>query len=156
MDFRITGLAPELFKAFFQMDDAALAARGALRIFADDTSPGFPCRVSLAHAAHGEELVLLAFEHQPAHSPYRAVGPIFARKSATAAFDAVNIVPEPVRVRLLSVRAYDAAHMIVEADVVDGCKLEDLIDRHFLCADVVYLHVHYARRGCYACQVDRV
>lgn len=131
MDFRITGLAPELFKAFFQMDDAA-------------------------HAAHGEELVLLAFEHQPAHSPVRAVGPIFVRKSATAAFDAVNIVPEPVRVRLLSVRAYDAVHMIVEADVVDGCKLEDLIDRHFLGANVVYVHVHYARRSCYAYQVDRV
>jgi hypothetical protein len=68
----------------------------------------------------------------------------------------LNNVPEPVRVRLLSVRAYDADDMIVEADVVDGVEVESLIERFFEREDVVYLHIHYARRGCYACRVDRV
>lgn len=155
MDFRITGLSPEPFRAIFQLDDAELAASGAQRVFADDASPGYPCRVSLAHAAPGEELVLLSFEHQAACSPYRAAGPIFARKSATVAFDAVNTVPEPVRVRLLSVRAYDAGDMIVDAEVVEGRQIESLIERFFRHPAVAYLHLHYARRGCYACRVDR-
>ena len=156
MNFRITGLSPEPFKALFPLDDAELTARGAQRVFADDSSPGYPCRVSLAHAAPGEELILISYEHQAARSPYRAAGPIFARKAATVAFDGVNIVPEPMRVRLLSARAYDTGDMIVEAEVVDGSQIESLIERFFQRDEVAYLHLHYARRGCYACRVDRV
>ena len=154
MDFRITGLSPEQFKPVFQLDAAALAAIGAQRIFADDAS-GYPCRVSLAHALPGEELILMSYQHQPGHSPYRAAGPVFARKSALTAFDEVNTVPEPVRMRLLSVRAYDRDDMIVEAEVVEGKEIEALIGRYFQRDDVAYLHLHYARRGCYACRVDR-
>jgi len=154
MDFRITGLSPEPFKPVFQLDADALSAIGAQRVFADDAS-GYPCRVSLAHALPGEELILMSYQHQPGHSPYRAAGPVFARKSALNAFDAVNVVPEPVRVRLLSVRAYDGDDMIVEAEVVEGNVIEALIERYFERDDVAYLHLHYARRGCYACRVDR-
>ncbi len=154
MNFRITGLAPESFADYFHLDADALAARGAQRVIADDPS-SFPCRVSLAHALPGEELILVSYQHQPANSPYRAAGPVFARRSATVAHDATNTVPEPVRARLLSVRAYDAADMIVEADVVDGSQLEPLIATMFGSETVAYLHVHYARRGCYACRVDR-
>ena len=64
-------------------------------------------------------------------------------------------MPEPVRVRLLSVRAYDRDDMIVEAEVVEGKEIEALIERYFQRIDVAYLHLHYARRGCYACRVDR-
>lgn len=154
MDFRITGLSPEPFKPVFQLDADALSAIGAQRVFADDAS-GYPCRVSLEHALPGEELILMSYQHQPGHSPYRAAGPVFARKSALNAFDAVNVVPEPVRVRLLSVRAYDGDDMIVEAEVVEGNVIEALIERYFERDDVAYLHLHYARRGCYACRVDR-
>ncbi len=155
MDFRITGLSPQPFQSLFALTDAALADLGATRCFADDSSPGFPCRVSVAHALAGEELILLSYEHQGAHSPYRASGPIFVRKSATAAFAATNAIPDPVRVRLLSVRAYDAQDLIVDAEVVDGSEIEGLIERFFAQKDVAYLHIHYARRGCYACRVDR-
>jgi hypothetical protein len=156
MDFRITGLSPEPFKALFDLDASALATHGAQRLFADDSSPGYPCRVSLAHAAPGEELVLTSFEHQSANSPYRATGPVFARKAATTAFNAINTIPVPVKVRLLSVRAYDTADLIVEAEVIDGSVVEELIGRLFDRDEVAYLHIHYARRGCYACRVDRV
>ena len=154
MDFRITGISPQPFKAVFQLGADALAAIGAQRVFADDAS-SYPCRVSLTHALPGEELILMSYQHQPGNSPYRAAGPIFARKSALNAFDEVNIVPEPVRVRLLSVRAYDHDDMIVEAEVIEGKEIESLIERYFERLDVAYLHIHYARRGCYACRVDR-
>ena len=155
MDFRITGLSPESFKSLFVLDDANLAGLGVRRTIADDAT-SFPCRVSLAHADPGEELILMSFEHQGAHSPYRAAGPIYVRKVAAMAFDAVNVIPEPVRTRLLSVRAYDGQDLIVDAEVVDGKVIEPLIAAFFQREDVAYLHVHYARRGCYACRIDRV
>ncbi len=154
MDFRVTGLSPEPFKPLFDLDDKALASLGARRTVADDAN-SFPCRVSLVHANPGEELILMSFEHQSAHSPYRATGPIYVRKTATIAFDRTSVIPEPVRSRLLSVRAYDAQDLIVEADVVDGSAIEPLIAAFFQREDIVYLHVHYARRGCYACRVAR-
>jgi hypothetical protein len=64
MAFRIVGLDPAPFKPLFALSDAALAAIGALRVVADD--PRMPCRVSMAHAAPGEELLLLNHAHQPA------------------------------------------------------------------------------------------
>jgi hypothetical protein len=57
--------------------------------------------------------------------------------------------------RLLSIRAYDQAGMMLEADVVDGRELSPMIDRMFAIAGVDYLHAHFARRGCYAARVDR-
>jgi hypothetical protein len=155
MDFRITGLSPAPFQPLFALDEAALAGLAARLTVADDAT-GFPCRVSLAHAVPGEELMLLSFEHQGAHSPYRSTGPIFVRKAATVQFNEVNLIPEPVRARLLSVRAYDADDLIVIADVVDGKEIESVIEKFFAQEEVAYLHIHYARRGCYACRVDRL
>ena len=66
------------------------------------------------------------------------------------------MIPDQQRRRLLSVRAYDATDTIVDAEVASGTELETLIGRFFADPRVAYLHVHNARRGCYACRVDRV
>ena len=65
-------------------------------------------------------------------------------------------MPEQQRVRLLSVRAYDAKGMMVDAEVAPGGELEAVIERFFRRPEVAYLHAHNARRGCYSCRVDRV
>ena len=114
-----------------------------------------PCRISLLDADVGEDVLLLNFPHQAVASPYAASGPIFIRRRATRAFDATNVIPDQQRRRLLSVRAYDERHYIVDAEVAPGTELETLIDRFFADPQVAYLHVHNARRGCYACRVDR-
>ena len=44
---------------------------------------------------------------------------------------------------------------MVDAEVVEGTQLEPLIERLFGDQRVSFLHVHNARRGCYACRVDR-
>ena len=68
-----------------------------------------PCRVTLRDALPGEVSILLHWEHHAAPtSPYRASGPIFVRQGATETASFVNRVPEQQRIRLLSVRAYDA------------------------------------------------
>jgi len=152
MSFRFKGLHADPFSDLFALSDAALAAKGFVRMIADE-KPGFPCRVSLADAEPGEEVLLVNFEHQPVHSPYRATGPIFVRRNAKV-FDSTD-VPQALRPRLLSLRAYDDSGMMVEADVVEGIEVETLLARLFTRDDVSYVHVHYAKRGCFAVRVER-
>jgi hypothetical protein len=152
MSFRIQGLAPESFAPLFAMSDAELAAHGAVRRVADGA--GFPCRISLTDAALGDEVILVHHEHQPAATPFRASHAIYVR-AGEARYDAVDAVPAQLRTRLLSVRAFDAADMMIAADVTEGAALEPLIDRLLGDPRAAYLHVHFARQGCYAARVDR-
>lgn len=154
MGFRIAALPRDEFAPLFTLDDEQLRARGAKRYVAD-RRPGFPCRVSLEDAALGEALVLVPFTHQPADTPYHASGPIFIRETARQAAPDVNEVPDQLRLRLLSLRAYDAEALMVDADVVDGRELEPVVERLLSDARVQYIHVHFARPGCYACRIDR-
>ena len=118
-------------------------------------NPLMPCRVSLEHAQPGEELLLLHFEHQPANTPYRASHAIYIRKIAAKAFEGVDIVPEVLESRLLSVRAFDAGHMMIDAEVCDGTQAADMFERFLHNPQASYLQVHNARRGCYAARVER-
>ncbi|HEV7555255.1 MAG TPA: DUF1203 domain-containing protein, partial [Kofleriaceae bacterium] len=55
----------------------------------------------------------------------------------------------------LSVRAYSAAGDLVTADVCEGVALDELVARQFAEAEVGYIHVHFAKPGCFACRIDR-
>lgn len=153
MSFRIQGLAPEAFQPLFDLSDAELAARDIRRVVADEPGSA-PCRVTLEDAAPGEELLLLPFAHHTASSPYQASGPIYVRKGARAAFDRAGELPPVFQGRVLSVRAYDASGMMRDADIAENDP-RPLFDKFFADPDVDYLHVHYARRGCYSCRVER-
>ncbi len=153
MTFRISGLPAEPFERWFAMDDAELARAGAVRRVAD-SNPGFPCRISLTDAAIGDEVLLINFEHLPEHSPYRASHAIYIRRDE-ARCEAIDSVPTMLRERLLSVRAFDTAAMMVSADVVAGTDLERVIDAMFADERTRYLHIHFAKPGCYAARVDR-
>jgi hypothetical protein len=45
--------------------------------------------------------------------------------------------------------------MMVGVDIVHGQELEQHIRRFFDDKQVPYLHLHYARPGCYSCRVER-
>jgi hypothetical protein len=153
MTFRITGLPPEPFRPLFDLSDEALHSIGARRVIADD--PRMPCRVSVAHAELGEELLLLNYQHQPANTPYRATHAIYVRKAADRAFEAVDSVPEVMTTRLIAVRAFDEQHMMIDADVSEGEAIAELFARLLDNPKASYLQAHYARRGCYAARVER-
>jgi hypothetical protein len=158
MDFRISGLPVEPFIRFFAMSDDELRTHGAHRVVAkpEDAPLMQPCRISLRDSEPGEVSILLHFPHHVAPaSPYRASGPIFVREGAGETASFVNHVPEQQRKRLLSVRAYDAAGIMVDADVTKGTELETAIERMFRRNDVAFLHAHNAMRGCYSCRIDR-
>lgn len=154
MNYQLRGLEPAQFERYFALNDAELAERG-MRWMRVDKPVGFPCRISLEDAPVGEDVLLLTFTHQDSRSPYRASGPIFVRPGRPEAARIVNMLPTYLTLRPLSVRAYDAADEMVDAEVVDGREAAPLIERYLERADVAYLHIHYARRGCFACRVDR-
>lgn len=155
MSFQLTGIPYEPFASLFLLSDRELTERGARRVVALE-KPGFPCRVSLVDAEIGEELLLLPFQHQPAASPYRASGPIFVRRAARPPALAAGEIPDYVATRQISVRAYDADHMMTDAAVCDGRAAGEAIKHMFHEPATAYIHLHNAKRGCYSCRVDRL
>lgn len=154
MSFRITGLDPEPFRHLFGLSDEELARQGAKRYVAD-TKPGYPDRIAVRDAEPGESVLLVNYVHQPADNPYRASHAIFVSERAARRYEGRDEIPEALRVRLISLRAFDDADMMVDADAVDGQHLEAAIARFFADPAVSYLHAHYAKRGCYAARIDR-
>lgn len=155
MPFQISALPAEQFQHLFALDDAALAAQGVERVVVD-SHPDYPCRVSLADIPVGKPALLLNYEHQPAHSPYRSRHAIFVQEHATQARPRPGDVPDQLRRRLLSIRAFNADGMIIDGDVVDGADFEQPVQAMFAISETSYLHVHNAKYGCYAARVDRV
>ena len=155
MSFRITGLSPEPFQPLFGLSDQELAAQGVRRYVAD-SKPGFPDRIEVRDAEPGETVLLMNYTHQPADTPYRASHAIFVIEGAKVRYDRIDEVPPALRLRTLSLRAFDKYDLIVDADLVDGGNVESAIQRFFADARVSYIHAHYAKYGCYAARIDRL
>lgn len=154
MSFRIRGLDPAPFRSLYGLPAAALAAAGAERHVAD-RAPGFPDRVELRDAVPGETLLLVNYLHQPAANPYRASHAIFVREGALRAYDAVDEIPAALASRPLSLRAFDAADRLVDAELASGDEQPVAIRRLLANPQVAYLQAHYARPGCYAARIER-
>jgi hypothetical protein len=154
MTFRITGLPPERFRHLFGLSDGELIQHGVVRMVAD-AKPGYPDRVALRDAEIGERLLLLNYTHQPADNPYRASHAIFVLEGAEEAYDQAGKVPEVMRSRSISLRAFDERDLMIDADLAQGIGLEAAIGRLMANSRVAYLHAHYAKRGCYAARIDR-
>lgn len=154
MAFQIQALPMAEFEPFFALSDSELLEVRAARVVAD-AKPGFPCRVSLVDAEIGESLILINFEHQPGDSPFRSAHAIFVREHAEQSFPEVDRVPELIESRLMSIRAFDEKDFLVDADVVEGSRLRDVIPEMLEDHAVEYLHLHYAKPGCFAAKVVR-
>ena len=154
MSFQIHALPRDTFAPLFALPDDALRTRDIRRVVADGR-PVYPCRVSLQDATEGERLLLLPHAHHVVDTPYRASGPVYVREAAIQATPDIDEVPALLRTRLLSLRAYDARGMMVWADVRPGTELEAGLDELFALERTDYIHLHYAKPGCYACRVMR-
>ena len=154
MDFQIASLDVDQFRHLFGRATEELATLGILRSVAD-SEPGYPCRVSLRDAGVGETLLLMNYEHQPARTPFRSCHAIYVREGATQARPARNEVPEMFRHRLLSLRAFDSAGMIVNADVAEGGRLERVLECMLSDLSVDKVQIHNAKLGCYLAVAER-
>ena len=154
MDFQISGLDSAQFRHLFNLDKAELAAQGAQRLVVTD-NPGSPCRISLRDVEVGETVLLLNYVHLSGATPYRASHAVFVGENSSAAVFGRNEIPDSISSRLISVRAYDSKNMMLDADVATGDELAPVVRRLLSNPSVDFLHLHNARRGCYAARVDR-
>ena len=154
MSFQIHALSPTQFEPLFALSDSELVKVRAARMIVDG-KPGYPCRVSLADAEIGETVILVNFEHQSADTPFKAAHAIFIRENAEQAFPEIGMIPELFETRLISIRAFDDKHYMVDADVVDGSRLSESIPMMLQDIRVTYLHLHNAKLGCFAARVTR-
>ena len=152
--YKVTGLSPALFEHLFGLPDDELREHGVRRYIVDKT-PGFPDRIEMRDANIGETVLLLNHVSQSADTPYRASHAIFVSERSKKQFSASDTIPDVMRLRLLSLRAFDQAGYIVDADVVDGTDVEQVIGRLFSNPSVSYIHVHNAKQGCYSGRIDR-
>ena len=154
MSFQIHALPPVQFEPLFTLSNRELAKLRASRMIVE-SKPGYPCRVSLADAEIGETVILVNFEHQSGESPFQATHAIYVRENAKQASPDVGMVPEALETRLISIRAFDDRHYMVDADVVEGSCLSVSIPAMLQDPRVAYLHLHNAKPGCFAARVTR-
>ncbi len=155
MKFRMLGLDAAPFRPLFGLPDKELATRGVLRVVVEAPNVA-PDRIELRDAEVGESVLLLNHQYLDVATPYRGSHAIYIREGATRRYDKVNEVPQAVRSRLMSLRGFDQEGMMVDADVVEGVRIEDLIERLFADPHVAFIQAHHARRGCYAARIERV
>jgi hypothetical protein len=153
MTYRISGLDPQRFAPLHSLSDEELAAQGIFRMQVT-ACPGFPCRISLDDAEPGGTVLLLNHASVP-EGPYAATHAIFVREGASAAASFHDQVPPALERRILSLRAFDANHMMVDAALVQAGEADAAIRRLFEQSVVAYIHAHNAVRGCFAAVVER-
>lgn len=154
MSFVIDGLDPDAFASLFGLDDAALAARGVVRMVAD-SQPGYPCRVTLEDATPGTAMLLLNHESRPQPGPYRTAHAIFVTEGAAAPARYVDTVPPVFASRVLSLRGFDAQGMMIDALLTQPGEAEVGLRELFDRPSIVEVDVHNAVRGCFAARARR-
>jgi hypothetical protein len=154
MSFLVTGLPVETFQPLFGLSDAALAARGAVRETAV-AGGRYPCRVTLEDAAPGQTVLLLNYEHQAAPTPYRSCYAIYVSEAARQTRRLVGQLPPVLRGRPIALRAFDAAGMLIGAELALNDDVAEAIARRFENPEAAYLHAHNAAYGCFAARIDR-
>jgi hypothetical protein len=155
MPYVVSGLPLETFQPLFGQSDEGLAAQGIVRCVSD-APVGFPCRVTLSDVEPGRSLLLLNYEHQAAPTPYRSAHAIFVDEQAQETAVFMDQIPPVLSARpFISLRAFDAGGMMVDATVALGAQLEPHVIDMLARRDVAYLHAHNAGRGCFAARIDR-
>ena len=154
MPFQIKALPPEPFQHLFALDEKALQETRARRVTVK-AKPDVPCRISLQDADIGEAVILVNYRHQASDTPYRAEHAIYVRQNVQEAQLACGQVPRLFHHRLMSLRGFDANHMMEEVNAVMGIDLADAIAAMFDNNTIAYIHLHYAKPGCFAASAMR-
>ena len=154
MTYTITGLDPAPFAPLFDADEARLAARGARRLRATD-STGFPCRVSLEDAAEGEPLLLVNHVSNDVAGPFRTAHAIYVREGAKRAPPIHDRLPPMLDRRVIGLRAFAADGMLRRAVLAGQGEADGAIRALLSDEAIAYIHAHNAAYGCFLAGVER-
>ena len=154
MTYQITGIDPAPYRHLYGLSDEELASRGIVRMTVT-AKPSFPCRISLTDRDIGESVLLLNHVSHDVGNPYRASHAIFIAEGAEAPATYVDEVPPVFGPRVLSLRAFDEAGMMVDAALSQPGEADAGIRKLFENPAIAIIHVHNATRGCFAAKVER-
>jgi hypothetical protein len=154
MTYKISGLEPSQFAHLFGLSDEQLAQHGAARMTADGR-PSFPCRIQLDDAQAGETLLLVNHISHDGNNPYRASHAIFVSERATEAAVYRDEIPPALARRVLSLRAFDADGMMIDAALTQPGEGDAAIRRLLSNHAVDHIDAHNATRGCFAARIER-
>ncbi len=154
MSYVVTGLAPDPFIPLFGLSDDALAERGALRRVVE-RKPGYPCRVTLEDAEPGDSVLLLNHESHAVATPFRSAYAIYVNETAREQRRLVGELPGVLTNRVIALRVFDGAGMLIGAELAQLGEVEPAIERAFARDGAAYLHAHNAAAGCYSARIDR-
>jgi hypothetical protein len=148
------------------LPDLVALPPGAVRHVVADAPHAYPCRRCLRDATPGDALILLPYDPFLGTSPYRQPGPVYLHATSPGGQacrpDPADLVSTPDRPapdqltrRRLSLRAFDAQHLMVDAQITDGTA--GVAAARQLLADprAEYVHVHNAAPGCFAVRIER-
>ena len=138
MHFQIHALDSAPFQDYFSMSEAERRQHKAT-VFTADKSPCYPCRVSLEDARVGETVLAINYQHQAASNHYQASHAIYIRQNAAQSVPEINQVPELMKIRPISLRAFDQRNEIIDAVVTGGEEVGSEIHR-LLSNDQVHRH----------------
>lgn len=154
MNFQLSPLSKKTFQHLFSLSDTKLKEHNIVRKRTTE-KPGVPCRISLEDAEIGEEVLLVNYQHLPESSPFQASHAIYIRENVKESSPLINQIPEMITDRIISIRAFDKHHMMVNADVAQGPGIAAKIIDMFNDEMIDYIHLHFAKPGCYAAKVNR-
>jgi hypothetical protein len=154
MTYRFSGLEPSQFSHLFGLSDEELAHHGVVRMIASG-QPTFPCRVRLDDAEAGEPLLLVNHVSHDGNNPYRASHAIFVSETAPAALSYEDEIPPALDRRILSLRAFDRAGMMVDAALAQPGEADPIVRRMLDNEAVDHVDAHTAIRGCFMARADR-
>jgi hypothetical protein len=151
--YRCIPMPTEIAERFRQtgQDDGG----NSLRLVRADS--GSPCRHCLQDAAAGDGLLLGSYHFGNPQGIYWAPSPVWVHAEPCPRFEQSDTVPEIVRNRLVSVRAYDSQdQMIYElGEVCRGTKVEAPLERALGDSRTGYVNIHTAGPGCFLCRAER-
>lgn len=154
MNFQINALSETAFLALFKMNKTERVKHNIVKQIVTQAN-STPCRISLKDAKIGDTVLLINYQHLAAATPFQASHAIYITAGATQAFSEKNTVPEMLQSRMISLRAFDRGHMMVQADIAQGQQIAEKIGQMLADNGVDYLHLHYAKQGCFAAKVSK-
>ena len=119
-----------------------------------DAPRSYPCRHCLRWAEPGERMILFPFAAIPAGRPYSETGPIFVHAESCDRYRATDEYPADFREGRV-VRAYNAQHDMIAAEVPNGAGPEAVIERFLQEPETAFIHVRSVSRGCYTMGIER-
>jgi len=122
-----------------------------------DAQDSYPCRHCLREATAAHGMLLLSHQAPKPKSVYGHATAIFLCAQECQRFDAPDTVPDIVRNRHVSLRAFDAQGMMLydANELVPGSGHDAAIRRILGRDDVAYVNAHTAKAGCLLCHIER-